>query len=75
MNPLLQHHDLVGIANGAKPVCHHDDGPVFEGPIQGIHDLSFIDHIQRIGGLVQEQKPGTAIERPGNEQSLFLPPA
>ena len=70
---LVEHHDLVTVANGAQPVGDHDDGDAASP--QGVVDALFCEGIKRAGGLVREQDGRIGRQRACDLQSLALPAA
>ena len=69
----IQHHNLVGIADGRKTMCYDNHRlPLIE--IRKIFsDGSLVIRIKGIGGFIQEDEHWILIDYPCNKDALSLP--
>src|SRR5690606_6933044 len=66
----LEHQHPVRTGDGFRAVGNDDPGDG-QRPHRLVDQL-FVAHVQVAGGLVQEQEPGVAIQRAGQDQPLLL---
>src|SRR5215510_3581870 len=70
--PVLQHHDLVGIADGREAVGNHNGGTSLQDALQGTLDEHFRVRIDIRCGLVQDENTGVANNGAGKAEQLPL---
>ena len=66
----LQHHDLVGVADGAKAVRDHDRGAVLHHLVDRILHEAFAFRVERGSGFVQNKDRRVFDQRPCNGKPL-----
>ena len=69
---LVEHHDLVGAADGGKPVGDHDDGAMFHQVGQRLLYQHFALGVQMAGGFVENQDGRVLEQRAGDGDALAL---
>ena len=71
---MLQDYDLVGVHDGGYPLGNDDFRASFQITGQPFADAGLCGSVHRAGGIVQDQDLRMLQERPGNAETLFLPP-
>ena len=71
--PLVEHDDLVAVADRAQPV--RDDQAGAAAGAQALVDLALDERVERARRLVEDEQRGVAGERAGDLQPLALPAA
>jgi hypothetical protein len=71
---LLDEDDLVGVSNGAQPVCDHKARPSAQKLVQRILDEELCTRVHTGGRLIHDQDawPGQDSARNGDQLSLSL---
>ncbi|KAH0533739.1 hypothetical protein FGG08_007578 [Glutinoglossum americanum] len=70
----IDHRHAVDIADGREPVRDDDRGPSAHRLLQGDLHGPFAGLVEGAGGLVEDQDPRIAVERPGDREALALAP-
>lgn len=71
-SPVLQHRDDISVVNGGEPVRHHDGGAVPHDPLQRVLDHALRLHVQRAGGLIEQQDGRILYDGSGDGDPLLL---
>ncbi len=70
---VLQHHDLVGVADGGEAVGDDDGGAALHQAFQGLLDEQLGLGIDRGGGFIQDQDGSVLEHGAGDGEALLLP--
>ncbi len=70
--PALQHQDLVGMADGGKPVGDDEAGAVLHEPVERLLDEAFGGVVHAGRGLVENENRRIFQQGAGNGKSLFF---
>ena len=68
----LDERDPVGEGDGRQPVGDDDGGAIGGQPLDGLVDLGLDPHVDRAGGVVEDQDRGVGEQRAGDGDALPL---
>jgi hypothetical protein len=69
---MVEHDDLVGVADGGQPVGDGDGGAALGEGVEGMLDGSFGFGVQGAGGLVEYEYAGVAEQGAGDGDALLF---